>query len=109
MNDRKDSPLSGLVTPNIFCRRCASPLVQALDWEQEKDGLWSVTLWCPECRHEQAATLDRPQLLYLALAVEEGFAWVLDALSELDSDSLEHCGADFARRAQTERIRPSGH
>ena len=101
-------PISRLVTPNVFCRSCDSPLVQAVDWEQEAESSWSVRLWCPECWFEQAATLDRPQLLYLSLAIEEGFVWVLEALSELDAISDEAGSLDFAHRAQTDRIRATG-
>jgi hypothetical protein len=108
MTDRADKPLRRLIAPNIFCRACSSPLVQAVDWDQEEESLWSVRLWCPECGFEQAAALDRPQLLYLALAMEEGFAWVLDALRELCVNSTEPRSLDFAHRAQTDRIQPAG-
>ena len=105
MNDEKDSPLSKLVTPNVFCRACNSPLVQAIDWEQQDESNWSVNLWCPECGFEQQATLERPQLLYLSLAIEEGFVWMLEALSELNGVSTQPGSLDFAHRAQTDRIR----
>lgn len=106
MSDVSDKRLQRPATPNIFCRACASPLVQAVDWEQEEESHWTVRLWCPECDFEQTATLDRPQLLYLSLAIEEGFGWVLDALSELSDISTGPSSLDFAHRAQTDRIRP---
>jgi hypothetical protein len=108
MKDESDSPRSSLITPAVFCRACDSTLVQALDWLQEGESSWSVRLWCPECGFQQAATLDRPQLLYLTLAVEDGFAWVLEALTELSAISSEPGGLDFAHRAQTDRIRAAG-
>ena len=108
MKDGQDRPLRSLIAPNVFCRACSSPLVQAVDWEQEAESLWSVRLWCPECGFEQAAELDRPQLLYLTLAMEEGFTWVLDALDELGSVAEEPSGLDFAHRVQTDRIKPTG-
>jgi len=108
MKDGTDNPLGGLVTPNVFCRQCGSPLVQAVEWEREDETSWSVMLWCPECGHEQAAALGRPQLLYLSLAIEEGFVCILEALSELDCIAEEDDSLDFARRAQTERIVSSG-
>ena len=96
------------MAPNIFCRSCASPLVQAVEWEQEEDTLWSVTLWCPECGFEQVADpLDRPQLLYLSLAVEEGFAWMLDALAQLNAGALDSADFDLVHRARTDRISPA--
>jgi hypothetical protein len=108
MKDSTDKPIHKLIAPNIFCRACGSPLVQAVDWEQEEESLWSIRLWCPECGFEQAATLDRPQLLYLSLAMEEGFGWVLQALAELSDISAGPSSLDFAHRAQTDRIRPAG-
>jgi hypothetical protein len=108
MKDGTDSPISKIATPNVFCRSCHSPLVQAIEWEQEDGSSWSVKLWCPECGFEQAATLDRPQLLYLSLSIEEGFVWVLEALSELDGISAGPGSLDFVHRAQTERIQSAG-
>jgi hypothetical protein len=103
-----NKPMNRLIAPNVFCHACASPLVQAVDWEQEDESLWSIRLWCPECGFEQAATLDRPQLLYLSLALEEGFGWMLQALSELCAISAGPSSLDFAHRAQTDRIQPAG-
>ena len=109
MDDARDKRPQQPSTPNIFCRSCGSPLMQAVDWEQEEDAVWTISLWCPECGFEQVASLDRPQLVYLSLAIEEGFGWVLDALSELGDVSTAPSSLDFAHRAQTDRIRPAGH
>ncbi len=109
MKDEMDSPIAKLVTPNVFCQACHSPLVQGLDWRQENGSSWTVRLWCPECGFERAATLSRPQLLYLSLAIEEGFVWVLEALSELKSTGAGSGDHDFAHRARTDRISSAGH
>jgi hypothetical protein len=69
----------------VFCRCCSSPLVQASGWAKLDESRWKVRLWCPECWHEQTATLDRAQAAYLSLAVEEGFACVLEAFEGIDS------------------------
>jgi hypothetical protein len=108
MTEGIDKQGSRITAPNIFCRSCASPLVQATDWEREDESLWGVRLWCPECGFEQAASLDRPQLLYLSLAIEEGFGWMLQALAELNAVAAAPSSLDFARRAQTDRIQPAG-
>jgi hypothetical protein len=42
-----------------------------------------VRLWCPECWREQNVVLDRAEAAYLSLAVEEGFACVLEAFEGL--------------------------
>jgi hypothetical protein len=107
MKNHIDNNSAPTVAPNVFCRACASPLVQALDWEPDEDSTWSVRLWCPDCDFEQAAVLDRAQLLYLTLAVEEGFAWMLDALSQFNACALEPGEFDFVTLAQTDRISPA--
>ena len=108
MEDSMNEDRNRSMAPNIFCRSCASPLVQASGWEQEEESLWGVRLWCPECGFEQAAVLDRPQLLYLSMAVEEGFAWMLEALAQFKASSLTTGDFDFVERAQTDRINPVG-
>jgi hypothetical protein len=81
--------------------------VQARDWEPEQEELWSVRLWCPDCDFEQAAVLDKAQLLYLTLAVEEGFAWMLDALAQINASAVAPNEFDLVKLAQTDRISPA--
>jgi hypothetical protein len=46
-------------------------------------------------------------LLYLSLAVEEGFAWMLSALSQLNAYALSPEELDIVHKAQTDRISPA--
>lgn len=113
MSDGPNSMKAGSPAPRIFCRSCSSPLVQATDWEQEDEGHWSLRLWCPECGFEQIAALDRPQVIYLTLAIEEGFACLLDALAELETLAQPDLAGpnpaelDLIRRVRSERIEPA--
>jgi hypothetical protein len=50
----------------------------------QDESRWKVRLWCPECWHDQLVVLDKAQAAYLSLAVEEGFASVLETLEGLD-------------------------
>jgi hypothetical protein len=70
---------------SLYCRSCSSPLVQASEWTREDEAHWRVRLWCPECWHQQTILLDRTQAAYLSLAVEEGFACVLEMFEGLDA------------------------
>jgi len=69
----------------LYCRACSSPLVQASGWTKEDESHWKVRLWCPECWHDQMIVLDRAQAAYLSLAVEEGFAAVLETFEGLNA------------------------
>ncbi len=104
-----DNDTSRMSTPTVFCRSCGSPLVQALDWEQDDKSRWNVRLWCPDCAFEQAAVLNRSQLVYLTLAIEEGFVCMLDALAELRSIAHLPGQPDLVKRAKTDRIDSTGY
>ena len=104
MTQEADNGVPTTGVPNVYCRVCSSPLVQASEWEQQSETCWHVRLWCPECDHEQPVTLDRPHLLYLSLAIEDGFAWMMEALAEFDAVLSQSTSVDLARRAQTDRI-----
>ncbi len=107
MKEHMDNPAPRTFAPHIFCRECGSPLIQASDWQSEDDSIWYVRLWCPECSFEQPAVLDRPQSTYLSLAIEEGFAQMLEALAQMQTATPSSTDYDLVRKAQTERIEPS--
>ena len=85
MTNRSDNQPRPAAALAVFCRSCSSPLVQASDWTKEDESYWKVRLWCPECWREQVTVLDRAQAAYLSLAVEEGFASVLETFEGLDT------------------------
>jgi ribosomal protein S27E len=85
VNSRNESHPRPAATLAVYCRSCSSPLVQASGWAKTSETHWQVRLWCPECWHEQTVVLDRAQAAYLSLAVEEGFACVLEAFEGLDT------------------------
>lgn len=108
MKESMDNDMSRTFAPHIFCRACASPLVQASDWRLDDESFWYVRLWCPECGFEQGAVLDRAQSTYLSFAIEEGFAVMLEALAQMSADASAPADHDLVRKAQTERIEPVG-
>jgi len=107
MSDSTHSDGRRTAVPRVFCRACASPLVQAVDWQREEHGRWTVCLWCPECGFERTALLERSEATRLSLALEEGFACMLESLAELATASPGACH-DLAGRALSDRIEPSG-
>jgi hypothetical protein len=74
--------------PQIFCRACCSPLIQFSDWNKIDGRNWHVRLWCPECGYEREADLEQPHVSFLSLAIEEGFALVLESLAQLESGAF---------------------
>ncbi|MFH0915603.1 MAG: hypothetical protein V1912_04060 [bacterium] len=113
MSNGPNSEASRTVVPHIYCRSCGSHLVQAADWRREDKSQWNVRLWCPECGFGQAALLGLPQVTYLSLAIEEGFACILEALAEfetlvsLDQIDLAAANLDLIKRARSERTEPT--
>jgi ribosomal protein S27E len=93
MTNGSDSHLRPGAALAVFCRNCSSPLVQASGWMQQGEAHWKVRLWCPECWHEQGVLLDRAQAAYLSLAVEEGFASVIEAFEGIDAIVTAEPGA----------------
>lgn len=94
-------------TPQIFCRSCASPLIQVEGWEQDQDSSWHVRLWCPECASERAVLLDRAQAGFLSLAIEAGFSALLEALEELETLDAGDCTTfDLVGRVRSDRLEP---
>jgi hypothetical protein len=81
-SDNQPRPATALA---VYCRHCSSPLVQASGWTKDDESHWKVRLWCPECWSEQNVVLDRAQATYLSLAIEEGFACVIEAFEGLDA------------------------
>ena len=81
-NDSFSHPTAAL---SLHCRACSSPLIQAANWTKQNDTHWEVQLWCPECWDKQTAILNKAQAAYVSLAVEEGFACVLEAFEGLDA------------------------
>jgi len=67
-----------------------------------------VRLWCPECGLERTALLDRPQVAYLSLAIEEGFALMLEGLAESDALSPADAASGTSRRVRSDRSEPAG-
>jgi hypothetical protein len=106
MSEHQDRRATGPATLAIFCRTCSSPLIQAADWLREDGSHWSVRLWCPECWQERAVILDRGQAGYLSLAVEEGFACLLEDLVEIDGLPMLESGPSVDPLASTERTEP---
>jgi hypothetical protein len=93
--------------PQILCRACASPLIQASGWEQDENSSWHVQLWCPECGDERTVLLNRSQAGLLSLTIEAGFAALLEALEEMETlNAGRNKRFDLVGRIRDERLEP---
>ena len=107
MSNGIDNEARHTTVPQIFCKSCASPLVQASDWVRVDKAHWRVRLWCPECGHDLTAVLDQAQVSYLSFAIEEGFAVMLEALAEFDEEAFGETFLDLLRRFQEAQSKPA--
>jgi hypothetical protein len=108
VNVGPNGEVSRALAPQIFCKACASPLVQASDWSQEDGANWRVRIWCPECSFEREAILGRSEVACLSFAIEGGFAHVLEALAELqDMPVSGETPLNLVTRLRSERIAPA--
>ncbi|MCL5736327.1 MAG: hypothetical protein M1274_12190 [Actinobacteria bacterium] len=113
MNGAPKGQGSNALTPEIFCKACASSLVQVGDWSQEDASNWRIRIWCPECGFERLAILGSSDVEYLSYAIEGGFARVLEALGELQDMPLTDAwgetalALDLVTRLKLERKTPT--
>jgi hypothetical protein len=89
--------------PHIYCQSCSSPLVQVTQWIRQDEAGWLVSFSCPECGLERSSLIDQQQAELLSFAVEEGFAVLLEALSEFCTPRSP-AEADLVMRLQLEAL-----
>ena len=107
MSNGIDNEALHTTVPQILCKSCASPLVQASDWTRVDKAHWRVRLWCPECGHDLTAVLDQAQVSYLSFTIEEGFAVMLEALAEFDEEAFGETFLDLLRRFHETQSKPA--
>ena len=89
-----------------LCARCASPLVQPLDWTRLDDEHWQVTIRCPECFDTYDVVLSQEEVNALSYKLEEGFQCLLDAVDELDRETFEAECLVFIEAVWSDNIYP---
>jgi hypothetical protein len=100
MGESSKSRESHSFVPQIYCRACCSPLIQFTDWTRIDGQNWHVRLRCPECGDEREADLEQPHVRFLSIAIEEGFALMLESLVQLESGGLAGALEDVLRASQ---------
>ena len=100
---------AGAASHQIYCKSCASPLVQVSDWSREDAKNWRVRIWCPECGSELHAILNHSEVAYLSSAIEGGFAHLLETLAELqDLTEADLASVDPVTLLRSERMESQG-
>lgn len=71
-----------------ICPRCGSPLVQPLDWHEGPQGLWELTLHCPDCDWLDEGTFAQDQVDALEEKLDDGLAEMLCDLRRLTQSNM---------------------
>ncbi|MGH2842182.1 MAG: hypothetical protein ACRDKL_01160 [Solirubrobacteraceae bacterium] len=83
----KDTPGSETRELHI-CPGCRSTLVQPLHWAEAVDGLWELTLACPNCGRLESGTFNRVQVEMLEDRLDEGLSEMIGDLQRLTQANM---------------------
>jgi hypothetical protein len=70
------------------CPRCASHLVQPLDWHEGPQGFWELTLRCPNCDWLDEGVFDQDQVDALEEHLDDGLTSMLSDLRRLTQSNM---------------------
>jgi hypothetical protein len=69
--------------PLHICPVCESDLVQPIEWSEDSDSRWQLTLECPNCLWIEHGVYDREQIEELEDRLDEGLAEMISDLQRL--------------------------
>ena len=70
----------------FLCPECSSPLIQAVEWTQLSEKLWSVVMRCPECFQSGEIVMDESQVHEFSLLADEAVRNLLELAESLDQE-----------------------
>ncbi|HTW12100.1 MAG TPA: hypothetical protein VME01_05105 [Solirubrobacteraceae bacterium] len=88
------------------CPSCESDLVQPLSWSEAAEGLWDLTLECPNCAWTETGTYDRMQVEALEDRLDEGLSEMISDLQRLTQANMAAEVEAFAAALQANLILP---
>jgi hypothetical protein len=83
------APAPDVTTQLHVCPECASDLVYPTAWEQATEGVWSLSLRCPNCEWRTEASYDRATVERLDEELDRGTRAVVTDLKQLTHTNME--------------------
>ena len=89
-----------------ICPRCASHLVQPLDWHEAPQGFWELALHCPNCDWSDEGVFDQDQVDALEEQLDDGLATMLSDLRRLTQSNMAEEIERFAAALEADFVLP---
>ncbi len=96
------APATGL----HVCPKCASDLVQPLEWGGCTAGRWEMTLQCPNCRWTIEGFFTRDQVDLFEERLDDGLGDMLSDLRRLTEANMADEIEQFVRALELDQILP---
>ena len=97
---------AGTPYDDLFCRKCSSPLIQAVEWTRLNEDHRSVLVRCPECFGSCEIVMDENRAHEFLLEAEEAIRSLREAAQSLERDIFRQSCEAFARALRADHIRP---
>ena len=88
------------------CPECDSDLVQPVDWAEAPQGLWELTLQCPNCFWLEEGIFDQEQVDALEEHLDDGVTAMLSDLRRLTQANMTEDIERFAAALNADLILP---
>jgi hypothetical protein len=96
-----------LALPDLLvCGRCASPLVQPVEWREAGPDRWTVRLRCPECEWTDAGLYDDATVTRMDDEIDRATDALTGALAELVRATMEDEVERFCRALRDGHVLP---
>ena len=89
-----------------LCPECDCELVQPVDWAEAPQGLWELTLQCPNCFWLEEGIFDQDQVDALEERLDDGLTEMLSDLRRLTQANMCEEIERFAAALQADLILP---
>ena len=99
---------SGTTAPDELhlCPECNSDLVQPVEWAEAPQGLWELTLQCPNCFWIDEGAFDQDQVDALEERLDAGLTQMLSDLRRLTQANMNEEIERFAAALNADLILP---
>jgi hypothetical protein len=89
-----------------ICPVCSSDLVQPVEWAEDTETRWQLTLECPNCLWLEHGVYDRHQIEELEDRLDEGLAEMIGDLQRLAQANMVDDIERFVAALNADQILP---